>query len=156
MPNWILFQTSLCPPDIFFETRILSLHFLRGTSCGFQWVQKPSFWGSPTPTPYLDLLWVGFNLVYFLGPCSAPDMKTFGIFMPKKITKIGQFWGKSRWYFIKIFYRFFIFQLLDGIFEHFKRLIPLFSSEKTIPGLRLVISWSIGPQNHFCGKWLLV
>ena len=45
---------------------------LRGTSCGFQWVQKPSFWGSPTPTPYLDLLWVGFNLVYFLGPCSAP------------------------------------------------------------------------------------
>ena len=47
-------------------------HFLRGTSCGFQWVQKPSFWDSPTPTPYLDLLWVGFNLVYFLGPCSAP------------------------------------------------------------------------------------
>ena len=51
---------------------IQDFHYLRGTSCGFQWVQKPSFWGSPTPTPYLDLLWVGFNLVYFLGPCSAP------------------------------------------------------------------------------------
>ena len=50
----------------------------------------------------------------------------------------------------------FISRLLDGIFERFKRLIPLFSSEKTIPGLRLEVPWTIGPQNHFCGKWLLV
>ena len=77
-------------------------------------------------------------------PSRSRDMKTFGIAMPKKFTKIDRFWGKSRWFFNKILHRFFISRLLDGIFENFKRLIPLFSSEKTIPGLRLEVPWTIG------------